>query len=272
MKCSDFRPFIDAYIDGELDERDSGELEAHLSDCDECRQAVEHQAALKDAVSRCLSDGEQQAPTELRERIESAVQSEGAASGNWLARAANRNRWQWVAAAFPVVAGVAAMVWMMSAMTVAPAASGGVPAVEQTVNWHKAGYPVEVKGPEAKRVAEWFRGKVDFPVRLPSFQGRDVEVIGGRIAQIQNHHAAYVAYDLDGARVSVMVFHAGADVQVPAKQIRRVGDRDVAFMNSNGYEVAVIQDAGLTYTMTSDLPEPALIEVVRSSFEAASAE
>jgi anti-sigma factor RsiW len=272
MKCADFRPFIDAYIDGELDDRDSGELEAHLSDCDQCRQIVEHQSALKDAVSRCLSDSERQAPSELRDRIEDAVRSEADASAGWLQRAANRNRWQWVAAGLPMVAGVAMMVWLMSAMTVAPAASGQVPAVEQTVNWHKANYPVEVRGPGAKQVTNWFRGKVDFPVRLPSFQGKDVTLVGGRIAQIQNHHAAYVAYDIDGSRVSVMVFHGGKDLKVPKSQIRKVGDRHVALMNSNGYEVAMIQDAGLTYTLTSDLAESALLEVVRSSFQAASAE
>lgn len=268
MKCADFRPFIDAYIDGELDDRDSAELEAHVAECDDCRQLVEHQSALKDAIRRCLDEDEQRAPAQLRERIEEAVSSE-ASDGGWVQRVANRNRWQWVAAAFPVVAGVAAMVWMMSAMTVAPAASGQIPAVEQTVNWHRADYPVEVERPDSEKVADWFRGKVEFPVRLPTFRGKNVRIIGGRIAQIQNHHAAYVAYDIDGARVSVMVFPGGEDVKVPAHRIRKVGRRDVALVNSDGYEVALIQDAGLTYTMTSDLPQSALIEVVESSFEAA---
>jgi anti-sigma factor RsiW len=37
MSCAQFQQQISAYIDGETDDRDAGELFTHLSGCDECR-------------------------------------------------------------------------------------------------------------------------------------------------------------------------------------------------------------------------------------------
>ncbi|MFW6053699.1 MAG: hypothetical protein ACOC9J_02690, partial [Persicimonas sp.] len=71
-------------------------------------------------------------------------------------------------------------------------------------------------------------------------------------------------YEIDGSRLSVMIFH-GDDFKVPGDKIRKVGNRDIAVLESHGYEVAVLQDAGITYTMTSDLAEDELLDLVGAS-------
>ena len=138
--------------------------------------------------------------------------------------------------------------------------------VENTVEWHSGDFPIEVTGPQPREVARWFRGKVDFPVRLPTFKSKSVRLIGGRIAHVNNRRAAYALYDVDGARLSVMIFH-GDDLKVPGDKVRHVSGRDVAVLNSRGYEVAVLQDDGITYTMTSDLPEEEMLELVGTSLQ-----
>lgn len=162
------------------------------------------------------------------------------------------------------LAAVLLLAFALPSFTVAPAKSGQLPVVEQTVDWHVGNYPIEVTGPDSARVTQWFRNKVDFPVRLPKFANREVNLLGGRIAHVQDRRAAYLLYEVDGSRMSVLVFN-GEGLTIPSDKIRQVEGRDVAVLNNKGYEVAVLQDSGVTYTITSELPEDAFIDLVASS-------
>ncbi len=262
MSCNNYRPFIGAYIDDEFDERESAEFEAHIEACEGCRRELEEQLQLKRLLRRSID--EEQAPEVLREQIlegMSEIDAEHRVDG----QSPGRQQYAALAAALPLAVGVAVVLWFMPSLTVAPVESGQPPVVEQTVDWHRQDLPVEIAGPDTSQVAGWFRGKVDFPVRLPDFSDDDgVELVGGRIAHLHNHRAAYLAYEVNGARMSVMLFHADG-VQVPTSHIRQIGDREVAMFNNHGYEVAMLQDGGVTYTMTSDLSEKELVDVVGSS-------
>lgn len=281
MTCDDFIPFTDAYVDQEFDEREHAEMEVHLSMCDDCRERVDFQVKLKQQFKACL---EEKAPESLRARIfeelehhqaslvteadesETAIQEADvvelpSSSSNddrpWLAR------YGWIAA--PLAAAVA-LVFFLPAFTVAPAKSGQLPVVEQAVDWHAGNYPIEVTGPDSARVTQWFRNKVDFPVRLPQFADRQVNLLGGRIAHVQDRRAAYLLYEVDGTRMTVLLFD-GDGLTIPSDKIRSVEGREVAVLNSNGYEIALLQDSGVTYTITSELSEGEFLSVVSSSLK-----
>lgn len=266
MKCEDFAPFIDAYVDQELDEQDLVEMEIHLAHCDSCRERVSLQLRMKEGFKACL--GQEKAPDALRERIFSQLEeislednvvampevakSEDPSS-SWL------RRLSWVAA--PLAAAVA-LVIVLPAFTVAPASSGTTPVVEQTIDWHQGNFPIEVTGPDADNVSRWFRNKVDFPVRPLTFASqRHANLLGGRIAHVQDRRAAYLLYEVDGTRLSVLVFD-GQGMTVPAEQVREINGRDVFVSNRNGYEVAVLQKNGVTYAVTSELPEDEFLGLV----------
>ncbi len=280
MTCEDFVPFIDAYVDQEFDERELAEMEMHLKMCPECREHVDFSYRLKQGVKSCLSES---APGELRGRIfgdlealfeqppvvanETAEVVELRPSNAPEEAPAQRGfspNARWIA--LPIAAALAAVV-VLPSFTVAPAKSGQLPIVEQTVDWHVGNYPIEVTGPDGRRVSQWFRNKVDFPVRLPQFQGsRQVNLLGGRIAHVQDRRAAYLLYEVDGTRLSVLVFD-GEGLTIPSDKIRNMGGRDVAVLNNKGYEVAVLQDSGVTYTLTSELPENDFVSLVSSSVQ-----
>lgn len=264
MSCKDFRPFIGAYIDDEFDEREAAELEAHIDACSECRDELEAQLRFKRTFKKALSGDEEKAPDELKERILAEMseidverEQDEKSSGRPRAVAA-------LAAAVPLAIGLAIVMWFMPSLTVAPVEGGQPPVVEQTVEWHRHDFPVEIGGPDRNQVTGWFRGKVDFPIRLPDFSQEGVQLVGGRIAHIQDRRAAYLSYEVNGARMSVMMFH-GEGLKVPTARIKRVANRDVALFNEHGYEVALLQDDGITYTITSDLTEEELVDVVASS-------
>lgn len=260
MNCQEFQLFSDAYVDGEFEERERAEIEAHLRSCAACRAQAEMRFQFKERFRQVL--GGQKAPQSLHLRITEQIQSAERED-----RRARRRRSPLVRAAVigaPLAASVLMIFVFMPKLTVMPVASEQLPVVENTVDWHRGDLPVEVTGPETKNVARWFRGKVDFPVRLPTFHSERVRLIGGRIAHMKDHRAAYALYDVDGSRLSVMMFHSD-DFTVSSDKIRRINGRDIAVLNSHGYEVAVLQNNGITYTMTSDLPEQELLELVGAS-------
>ncbi len=273
MTCEDFTPFVDAYVDQELDEQDVAEMEAHLAQCDECRQEVAAQVRFKEGFKALLS--QDTAPESLRERIfaglddiELELPEEPVASNSDVVSLAEakkrRTRPAWIA--LPIAAAAALLFVVVPNFTVAPSGADPLPVVEQTVDWHRGDFPIEVTGPEAAEVSQWFRGKVGFPVRPPAFGDMPVNLLGGRIAHVKEQRAAYLLYEYNGTPVSVMAFD-GKGLSVPSDKVRKVGNRDVAIWNQAGYEVAVIRDAGVTYTFTSALPEDEFISVLESSLK-----
>lgn len=265
MNCEDAQLFIDAYVDGEFEERERTELELHLEDCDDCRRQVEGRVHVK----KCLKSacGNQKAPDELRDRIMGELR-ETASQESDSGRSA---MWRYAAAAVPLAAAVALVmvVFTPDFLTVKPGGAEQVnqpEAVQNTVEWHRGDFPVEVTGPASADVSRWFRGKVDFPVRLPSFQSHDVRLVGGRLANVNNQRAAYALYEVGGARLSVMMSHDD-EISVPTQNIETIQGRDVAFMNIRGYEVAILRNNGITYTMTSDVSHDELVDLVNSALQ-----
>jgi len=265
MSCENIRPFIGAYIDDEFDEREAAEFEAHIESCAECREELEEQLRVKRVVRGGAGDVE--APDELKQEILAGMSEIDAERERDEAASHGRSRViAALAAIVPLGLGIVAVFWFTNLMTVAPATSSQPPAIEQTVEWHRNALPLEVQGPDRSHVAEWFRGKVSFPVRIPEFSDEGVELKGGRIAHVKDRRASYLSYHVNGARMSVMMFH-GEGFKVPTEKIRHVQGRELALFSSEGYVVAMLQDEGLTYTITSELSEEELLRVISSALD-----
>jgi anti-sigma factor RsiW len=265
MSCDEFRPFIGAYVDGEFDERETAEMEAHLASCSECRELVQREVRCQKAFRETMPDSS--APEDFKEDLMASLEEEAEQKQSEKdEHERGRSAWQYAAASGSLAAGVALVMWFVPSMTVAPASSGQQPVVEQTIDWHQEHLPVEISGPGSKQVKTWFRDKVDFPVRLPEFNQGDVRLIGGRLAHVHSHRAAYLAYEVQEARLSVMMFR-GDDFEVPSQRVQSVAGREVALLDSEGYGVAVMRDDGVTYTITSDVPQRELVDIISSTLE-----
>lgn len=265
MKCDDFMPFLDAYVDQELDEQDVREAEVHLASCHACREAVSYQIAFKERLKESLLTS---MPSGLEGRVWDFISKSGtdeAVEVIDLPAVSKRRRiaaYGWIAA--PLAAALAAVL-LLPALTISPASSASTPVIEQTLDWHRGSFPIEVTGPDADQVVGWFGDKVDFPVRLPDFGSR-ATILGARIAHVQDRRAAYVVYEVDGTRLSVMMFN-GEGLTVPVDHVRRVNQRDMVLVNQDGYEVAVVQDGGVTYTVAGELAEDRFLALVTESFK-----
>ena len=102
MRCVDVERYVYLYLDGELDERDCAELEAHLQACAACRHTVQQEQRFVEGLRRGLVCAP--APHALRRRIREAIAQGGCLPGpsaGWGAGVHRRHagRWLMVAAA-----------------------------------------------------------------------------------------------------------------------------------------------------------------------------
>jgi predicted anti-sigma-YlaC factor YlaD len=51
MKCEEIRPWLMAFLDGEIEQREKSEVEKHLVECESCRREYESFARLKEVTN-----------------------------------------------------------------------------------------------------------------------------------------------------------------------------------------------------------------------------
>lgn len=261
MNCSECRPFIDTYVDGELDQRDEADIEAHLRGCSQCRAEVRNRLQVKESIKNFC--GAAKAPSQLRKRICDQLEKQPCGAED---RAGSKRPWrEYAFVGTPIAATVVfAFYFFLPHLAIAPATSKQVPLAQQTVEWHTGNFPLEFKGEQTDSVSEWFRDKVNFPVRLPPFDHSDVQLRGGRIANIAQQRSAYIGYRVDGAKLSVIIF-AGDEIKLPSDEVHRVRDRSIYLTEANNYNVALLRDGGLTYAMTSSLEVSEFISLIEEA-------
>ncbi len=265
IQCDDLTAFIDAYIDDEFDERDRADFEAHLSYCEECRKEVEYQIAFKRHFKQSLQAATAPTPEHLKQNILSMLQETSQQERQQEKSRVSVQRLKKAGLTAIPAAAALMLVMMLPVFTIAPASSAPASVAVQAADWHHGDLPLEIEHSDPAKVSDWFANKVKFPVRLPSFAGVDAKLLGGRLAQVQDRRAALVLYELeDGSHLSVMMFD-GAGLEVPRDKVKKISNHDVAFLKANGYDVAVMQDRGLTYSLTSDLDEEQFQSLMKAS-------
>ena len=266
MNCLELQRFGEAFVDGEFDEGGEAEFSAHLNQCPLCRQEIAELQGFKEYLQEHVELPA--APAHLKASINGELDRAAKRSGSGLT-------WAGLAAAV-LAAAVLILPNLERPGNIGDLATGLVPHsfVEESVDWHQRNLPIEVTGPDERVISEWFRDKVDFPVRLPEFINNDVRfsVLGGRLSHIENRSAAHVTYEVEGLEVSIILFRAenltvpnfrAENLTVPNWNRNRPGD-SYAFANSRGYNVAFFNDNGVTYTITTDMPQTSFANLVRT--------
>jgi anti-sigma factor RsiW len=122
---------------------------------------------------------------------------------------------------------------------------------------------MEVEGADPSVAASWFRGKVDFPVRVPRLDLQNASFDGARLSHVRDHQAAHMVYTVDGHRVTLMIFSTD-DIAIRGGDLVHVEGRDVVLGRRKGFNVAVMLDGDMAYAFSSDLPRGRLLDIVRS--------
>ncbi len=250
MQCAEVDKFIHAYIDGEFADEDRVEFERHLAECARCRDAARFEMQFKRALRAALPRPE--LPPGLRDRIVAEIGRAPTPGRSW-------NRVVYPSAAVAAAAALAIGFFLRQG-------ADPLPVVEESIQRHQRNLPVEVVGPDGQRVASWFRGKVDVPVHAPKWRPVGADLLGGRISNVRDRQAAQLIYNVRGQKVSVLVFDPSV-LPSQLERVQRVRNHDVYFQRQAGYNVAVYRQGNVGYAITSDLPEPEMMQLVSAAVE-----
>ncbi len=250
MKCNEADNLIHPYIDGELAEGERDSYERHLLDCPACNQASRLQSRFKSAVRGHL--GPRLVSARLQARIAQGLAAPTAASRPWF--------WERFPRLGPAVMAAGAL-----AALVLVARSKTPVVMEQARRTLQAGVPLDVVDSSCLAVANWFRGKLDFPVKPPA-QTKGASCQGGRLVNVGGRFGAYlVLTGAGGQRLGLMIYDDDADEESTLR--RMLVGRELTMVTDRGASTAAFRGGdGLNYVMTVDADEDWLASYLTTTF------
>jgi anti-sigma factor (TIGR02949 family) len=244
MRCDEVRPWLDAYIDGELAEAERVQLRDHLVDCPECGPEATALERLRDSIRQ--SAPVYRAPEALRSQIRFALRREAATS----ARAA-RPAPGWLAYAASIFLAVA----LGSAGTLLITGERQEDAVaNELIDSHLrsllGNHLTDVASSDQHTVKPWFAGRSDLSPPAVDLVGEGFPLVGGRLDLIAGKPVPALVYRRREHVINVFV--------LPASR----GDLGVN-LTRRGYSLRHWDEGDLGFWAVSDAAPTELAEFER---------
>lgn len=248
MNCDETGRWIDPLLDGELDARNTAEVQAHLDGCRGCQSRFEAQQGLSSGI-RSLDLG-YAAPESLRQRIHAALEAEtsSAAALRPAQPSTRRGASQWLMwAGWPVAVAASAM---LATVLLQQRSVEADDVVASHVRSLLVDHLNDVVSTDHHTVKPWFAGKIDFSPPVPDLKSRGFELVGGRLDYVQRQPVAAVIYRKHGHIINVLAALPGHGLgDLPHSE--RV----------QGYTLRAWRQAGLDLVAISDIDPRELVNL-----------
>ncbi|HEY6330980.1 MAG TPA: zf-HC2 domain-containing protein [Blastocatellia bacterium] len=272
--CGEILTQIVFYLDDELEESEKGALEAHFNVCRTCSQQLYAEKRFLDLIrgvkplyvaspelraasERILSSAPVpvEAPARLRRRVSGSLRL--------LSGVAERASYDWripVLGSIVIVISIAAL-WGVfknnGSLRQDFPSDFTRTAVDAHLRHLRGQLPLEIASHTAEAVSAWFTGKVSFKMELSQPQdliggGRSFDIEGARLVGFKSDYAAYVAYEMKGHPVSLLIASAETAKPSGGQEVRSKGI-DFHYDSFDGLNVITWADRGLTYALVSDM-------------------
>lgn len=256
IDCGDFQKFVDAYLDGEYDERERRDFDAHLAGCPDCRGWYDQRRWLGQAIRDQLVAQSPPMPGGCRAAVRARIEIEAAP--------ARRRRRLALALPLPLVAAVSAVFIFFGTSGFAP------PIIEEAVSQHLDDLPVEVPTPDSGELDRWFTDKLAFRIEAPRFRNKQAMLLGGRLSRVRGGHgiqrAAHLVYGVGAHKITVLVLAYDGEDLARAGKVHDIKGHAVAMHDQAGLRVARYHHHGLSYVVTSDLSSDQVTALIATAF------
>lgn len=243
-RCSGFREKIHLYVDAELEPAETLELERHLVECSECSTEYQQLRAVVDAVrgAKPLYEAGERSFEKAQEIV---ARYQSPARGAWLR----------IAAAVLAAAGLSALVLLWFS----PWRSRQFAefAADAHLRYARGAMPLDVVSKDPDSVSRWLRARLPFHFELPNYpvepgQEKRYRLAGARLLQYMNDDAGYLAYEMNGRPISLLL--ASIPEAAPSGgEVYRSGRLAFHFTYHKGLKVISWTDNGLHYALVSDI-------------------
>lgn len=255
-KCDTIHERLSLYLDNELQGAERTAVEAHVESCDSCASFVEKELTLLNVVRQ--SGPLHVASPELKAKVAEIVS--GARQPVVRARS-RRMKWMLPVAAALLVLLLQVVIWRIVRESDHPEnkapSAFALKAAESHLKHIRGQLPLEINSSDPEDISKWFENKVNFHVKLPSYQetsGQDIlyKLEGGRLVNFQNDYAAYVSYHMKDRPISLVITSELLAQPSGGEEIKSQGLM-FHYNAIDGLKVITWSDRGLTYALVSDL-------------------
>jgi mycothiol system anti-sigma-R factor len=237
MNCQELGRWIGPLLDGELDVKNTAEVQTHLAACPACQRRYEAQEALSSNMRRL--DLAYAAPESLRRRIAAAL-DEPEPVRVPAAQRTTRGPARWfMLAGWPVALAASALAASVLLQQRSPETDAIVAAHVRSL---LVDHLNDVVSTDHHTVKPWFAGKIDFSPPVPDLSSRGFELVGGRLDYVQRQPVAAVIYRKHGHIINVL---AG----LPGHGLDKLPHAD----RVQGYSLRSWRQAGLELVAISDI-------------------
>jgi anti-sigma factor RsiW len=232
MTCERWQEKIDLYLDGEISEAESRDLELHIDACPICSSETLARSQLKRNIH--LAGKAFVADPAFRKRVQETVATESP-----------RQRWFWIYAVGALccailVGTVATLAWTRYQQRQL--------LIGELTDLHVATLAsenrVDVVSSDRHTVKPWFQGKLPFTFNLPDLQNSEFQLLGGRMTYLDQNPGAELLFTVRKHVLSVFIFKDSAELD------RLLGSSQTAQKLS--FNIESWSDAGLRYLIITD--------------------
>ena len=252
-KCDDIRGRLTLYLDNELQGDERATVEAHLSECETCAAIFARERNFLDAIRK--SGPLHVASPELRDKVRRSFNEGHRAPEKRPARFG----WVVATAAGLLVLLLPVLVWRIVRQSEPAVSSFALMAADTHLRHVHGQLPLEIESDDPQQIGSWFTNKVKFSVQLPNYQESSGQeklytLEGARLVWYENDYAAYVAYQMKGRSITLVVTSGSVAKPSGGKQIASKG-LQFHYNEIDGLKVITWADRGLTYALVSDLED-----------------
>lgn len=183
MSCAEWVEILSASLDGALTSDERGRAEAHLAECDSCRERLETLRQVKHAVARLPS--REAPPGAVRTRVEGVLLQ---------GRPRRRAAYTWLLAASIAVTVASVFVLLRTRGHILSADLAEELAADHLHSLPEV-MPAEVATSDAGEAARFFTGRIAFTPVIPRLEG--TRLLGARLCKLEGRRLELLFYRVD---------------------------------------------------------------------------
>jgi anti-sigma factor (TIGR02949 family) len=251
-ECEEVKRLMDVYLDGEFDEEEADQIRTHILNCPSCLEVFEQHQQFLSLLKE--NESEEEVPRGLEFTIRSKLrrvnpQKQGKSSFLTFQLAS-------VAALIVLTLLGSSLYFILQGPSLDSDVDDAfmTEVVSTYKSYLKQELPLEIQSTQIEEVTEWFKNKANLSLKVPSFQSKDVELIGARLTRFEGRQVALLIYKLDDFIIFLAIIPEGTSkVHIASKN--PVKDSEFFRYNIEGYKGVYWNRQGLTYCLVSNLPE-----------------
>lgn len=243
MTCQEFEIALHPYVDGELPVGEMTAAEAHVAECRRCRALAREERVLRLVLRR---QPREVAPPVLREGIRATLRREAR-------RTVGRSR-----LLVPTLTVAAALLVVAVLFGLRPAPSVIAELVDKHIAYAQLERPAELASSDAAEITEWFHTRASLRVIVPDFSRAGLRLVGARIADADEHKAAYLLYEKGHTLLSVFMLRSERGMPAGRRVVFRGHDYMTA--EQKGFRTVAWADGHTLFGLVSSLDYEALLE------------